>query len=258
MFFRSYGAPHHGTHGLAHSLMPHNQSLLEHGIDVSTAFGKAKTLYSSLPFSCFPNLSDLKTVDLSSSGIKFSCLGASCSVPLPDTPFSLKLTFNFCDKQDDILYLSQYMCIDELSSDLKLLGTYLKAESSYIYNDYDSILSKMGLASNGCFQGPIEWIDFTTRKGEGYWAVPPFPVTPFYIIPEIDVRLYITVKTSLPTTQSYVTTVTIFADFTDTPGIGDANVTVLNAVFQYGNTKSFTLKSTYNPPQVKLNGGINW
>jgi len=260
MFFRSYGAPHHGahgTHGLAHSLMPHNQSLLEHGIDISTAFGKAKPLYSSVPYGCYPNLSDLKTVDLSSSGIKFACLGASCNVPLPDTPFSLRLTFNFCDKQDDILYLSQYVCIDELSSGLVSLGTYLKTKSSYIYKDYSSLLGKMGLASNGCFQGPVEWIDLTKRKGQGYWSVPKFPITPIFIVPEIGVRLYVTIKTFLPT-QNYNTTVTIYADFSDTPGIGDANVTVLNAVFHYGNTKSYTLKSKYNPPQVKVNGGINW
>jgi len=250
--------------GLDHSLMPqHNQILMEHSIettpDITPAFSKSKTLFSGLPYGCFPNSADLKSVDLSKSGIKVGCLGGSCSFPLPDTPLYLNLTFNFCDKQDDILYLKQYLCIDGLSLDLVAMGKALDKESSYIGDDYNSLLTKMGIsAKNGCFLGPIEQIDLTKRKGFGYWKAPKIVVTPIYIVPAIEAQIYATVTTNLPVGGNYSSHVTLYTDFSDNPGFGGINVTILNVAYTYGNQKSFTLKSQYNPPVWKAHGSFNW
>jgi len=233
------------------ALVPlHNPNFVEVK-DYKSLFAKGTNIYSNLPFTCYPDFGKLKNVTLDHA----KCMAGQCNVPIADLPLTLALQFQLCESPE-ILQMKQFVCIDELSTALNSIGSFVK-KWPVISPYWSKALSSAGLdPSNGCFRGPLEEVDFTHRTSFGYWDTPKVPVTPPIAFPELFAETYIWSSTKYPTSHNYSTEIKIYINFSPSLDVFNLNITVLHAIYTWGNTKSLKITSKYDPPEYTLKGII--
>jgi hypothetical protein len=245
---KKFNDPHHHSALLPASALHSNRSLMEVG-SLETLYSKAVStlMKQRASFMCLPDISQLVTFAI--NGTLPECPTGTCQVPIGPTPFAFSNQFSFCYKTN-VLYLKQSVCIQILSTVLKLIGDALEEipKLGGVSKVWDRILTAAGIdPSNGCFRGPVEVIDFANKRGFGYWHTPPL----ILVLPPVKASWYLTTKFKFPDTDLYT------ADFSaylllDGPGF-KVNVTVIVAKVKFGaQPLEFKLLSEYKPPDYDI------